>query len=552
MHEISVALKDIENSGFVFADSLTTLDKVENKSKDESTMATAVDVDAQTAVAQNDETLMAKSTPTLIEADVQKSKVATTDTSSNNHPTPVPNPAQTAQTAQSTVNSSTIKNNSAKIPLIVILIAIIGSGIFLLLPKDPILEAEEHIDRALSKNQSEVALSIVEKILDDHPGEERAHDQLHLIIDHECEEYIEAERFDEGIKNIEHHRQRFDWLHIDKWRQDILLAKAKHLRKHSHDHFPSEAIYRELRKEYPTEMRICEAYVADFNPTVHDRYSGGVVSAAYKLIESGKTMTEAYALCLIEGFYYARHDSERAAEFQTMLLHHYQDPFLQQCREKLSGNSDTERFHAYNALHAAEKISPLEQVHHHLRNVFLMTSYSTEMQASLKWLNNTATTNDNWAELKQQIDFSIFASAKIMESWSDRQKQASAFIATQLFDEMQKHILNWLHNDDEERLRFNAFVLIRDAKRLDLINIHDFHHTTLKTFHVGYGAPSDFDEAILYFTAQLKTDPEGTRTILLACKKRVQDYIALCKKEKRENDAKWSPANITAIDEVLK
>lgn len=529
------SLKEIQSQGYNFAPDLQPLLKIKPTTENEgSTIATTVDVHARTTASDshNDQTLVIQTAPTLIEADIHT-------TSHASHPS-------TSLTTDPTPTTPSKNKSLFILSASILTIGILAASIWLLQDRDPINKANIDITTALVEKDIPRALSLVQKVLEVHPGDKRAHALLGEIITQQCNALINEERYDQALTTLNDHRQRFTWLNTDKWKQNTLLSKALHTRKN--DYFASEQIFRDLRKEFPKELTICAAYVENFGASASTRHSNGAISAARELIRGGKPMTDELARTLTAGYFYARYNTDWARSLRDLLLQHNHHGFVAHCNKQLNSEQDNDRFHAHDSLMKDASLSTATQLLYHLRNLF-MSSNSSEMESSLTWLEK-AHHNEDWPLLKQTIDFANFSHVKILSHWSPQQQKTAAFISSALFPDMREHILQWVTSDDLQ-LRFNAYVIIRDAQQLKLINVKTFHLFTLENFNTYWGAPDDFDEALLYFTSQLTIDREGTRAILLACKKRVNDYIKKVTAAGKPEQAQYSGANIRELDKAL-
>ena len=298
-------------------------------------------------------------------------------------------------------------------------------------------------------------------------------------------------------------------------------------------------------------MRICYAYLDHFGKGIKERHSGGAVASARDLLLAGEKPNALMGDTLHAGYIYARVDGDWTDSIRELLLKHYRSLAIEKTRKNLSSERDTHRMHAYNLLKQAEALEEKEELLHHLRNYFIMTSYSDQWKASHEWLDKRHQ-EANWDALKLKIDLSAFSAAQVLNSWGDKQEKAAQLISTAFFPEMKDTIVAWAKDPEQDNLRYNAYEILKKTKHLAEIDLWDFHKTTLTTFSASYELPRDFKAALAFFTPQLKGEKAAdARAVLEASKAYILDYIEVITKNGFENRTRFCRTNIKAIDALL-
>ncbi len=543
--DICKALDNMAMQGISFDDDLTTLVAIADQNKEPSTLPTAVDANAATNVSANvaktlgSQVRNASTTAeTLISADVTKTDqiAQANDSQSATKETVVPQAAKP-------------KGIGSLIPvlgIIVIIAAVVG---FFAFQQDPVSKASDEITKNLNDNQIDIAFSIAGSLITQHPADKRAHEAFKQIIDKEMGIFIEKEQYDQGLDRLKEHQKRYHWLNIDRWRIDVLLAKAATL--YTKDAFAAEKIYRDLRKEFPKELRINYAYLDHYGHGKWDRYSGGAATAAVELLEAKEPINELIGQTCIDAYYWARLEGEWTTRVRNLLLEHYKEKIIEASKEKLLNERDTARIHSYNILHATQSISATDELLHFMRNYFQMSSYSDEWNASHTWL--LAKSQDAaWKNLKQQIDVNTFSIDNIFNSWGKKQDKAILLISQAFLPEMKEQLVAACKQVDNDNIRYNAYKVLKQAKQLDALDLWAYHKGTLLNFDTRYHTPQDFEEGVAYFQTQLKEGRSAeARKIFNDSIKYIEDYVARAKKNGFKINETNYKANIKFLNDAL-
>ena len=553
-------LESLEKDGLQFDNDLNELVAMADKLQEPSTLATDIDVHAETNVsAQVARTLASRSNSasttaeTVIQADISSNSADTLVAPiEQNKSEPISQSDGSAVTTPTSAASNDKKRVGSLIPAVIVLVIAICAAVFFVLQSDPIKDACNQIEANVQSGELEIALSVADKLVNEHPGEKRVHAAFRSIIAAETQQLIDKQRFDENLKRLDEHRQRYTWLAVDEWIVQTRIAKAQDLvkRKYNRD---AASEYVALRKDFPKNKLVARAFLEDFG---HGRYQyrePNVFNAAVYLTEAGENVDQLIGDTLLMAYLEARLEGEWTDKLRGMILQHYRDQAVTQSRERLIHERDNIRIHSYNLLHAAEAIAADERMRHHLRNHFNLHMSHDDWEASFAWISEQSDAGA-WQNHKQGLDFSSFGIPKYFTSSHERNDPSLKLIATAFMPEMQSVIVDWAKNEEKDAVRYNAYLVLQHANALNRIDEWAFHEKTLNNFYAAYHTPEDFELALAYFKQHLTDDVrrEAARKVLAGGREYLVEYLEAIKKHSRyKASIPNCEANIAALDAVL-
>jgi hypothetical protein len=196
----------------------------------------------------------------------------------------------------------------------------------------------------------------------------------------------------------------------------------------------------------------------------------------------------------------------------------------------LTGDDYEKRFNAFFILRDAGKLSDGEIINFHLQTAVMYTSSYNAMREAVTWLAAEIAKPD-WVKRRDASQLTPITKIVQFDSWSEHTDALISMLATGFPDQVTDQALGWLTNE-EERLRWNAFRILEQAKRLDRLNVDDFHAATLTTFHPLYDS-QPFKIALAHFVSMRKTPKSDlARQALAAGKKHVETVIAQYEKSR--------------------
>ena len=552
--ELRQQLEALERDGLTFDADLNELVIMADKLQEPSTLATDIDVNAETNVsAQVARTLASRSNSASTTAET----VIAADVSANTAETMFADQASSTEQAASQVTSVTEKTKKPSrtgslIPLAIIVVIGLGVLGFFLLQSDPIKERCDTIQNNVNNGELEIAFSIADKMIAEHPGDKRVHEAFRSIIAAETQRLIERQRFDECSKRLEGYRERYTWLNVDSWIIQNRIAKANDFVERQYYRDAANE-YIQLRKEFPKNVLVARAFLEDFG---HGRYKyrePNVFSAAVDLVEMDQEVDSLVGDTLYMAYLEARLEGEWTDKLRNTLLNHYRDAAIVQCREDLIHERDQTRIHAFNLLDAADAISFEDRLKHHIRNYFYLHRSHNDFEASLAWLQ-AESKKGSWTNHKQSIDFSSFGEPKHLSSMLKEDDDKLTIIADAFMPEMQSVLVDWAKNAEKDALRYNAYLVLKHAGALNRIDEWAFHEKTLNNFYAAYHTPADFEAALAYFKPHLANEQrsEAARKVLVAGHVYLVDYLEAIKKNVRyKSSIPNCEANIAAINQLL-
>ena len=549
-------LEALEKDGLAFDADLNELVSMADKLQEPSTLATDIDVNAETNVsAQVARTLASRSHSASTTAET----VIAADISANTSETMFAGQAQAPNTEQAPSQVTSVTEKTKKpsrvgslIPIAIIVVIGLGALGFFLLNNDPIQERCDTIQNNVQNGELEIAFSIADKMIAEHPGDKRVHEAFRSIIAAETLRLIERQRFDECSKRLEEYRERYTWLNVDTWVIQNRLAKAKDFveRQYYRD---AASEYVQLRKDFPKNVLVARAFLEDFGYGRYKYREPNVFSAAMDLVEMDQEVDALVGDTLYMAYLESRLEGEWTDKLRNALLEHYREAAISKCREHLIHERDQMRIHAFNLLHAADTISFEDRIKHNIRNYFYLHKSHDDFEASHAWLQAEAK-KGAWANHKQSVDFSSFGEPKHFSSMLKEDDEKLTIIADAFMPEMQSVLVDWAKNAEKDALRYNAYLVLKHAGALNRIDEWAFHEKTLNNFYAAYHTPADFEAALAYFKQHLANEQrsEAARKVLVAGHAYLVDYLEAIKKNARyKSSIPNCEANIAAVNQLL-
>ncbi len=356
------------------------------------------------------------------------------------------------------------------------------------------------IDQAVAAGDFSLAQQRADALLAHHPGEAVAVEAVKSVVHAEATRLIGEERFEDALKQLaERHSQR-PWLEVDGYEREVLLAQAASLVAH-HRSQDGIKIFAGLRQRWPKDIGICRAMVVALadDDHVHQATDAAlqVAGASSGPLDEPTAKVLMYALH-VEGAY-----GDEMAGLRAVLAKRY-PPAIPAMHAAITVDDVDLRTNAYFLLQQAGQLDDAEALRHHLLNLTALTSsYGQASKDALAWLG-AASAKPGWAELKRAAKLPPIDKVVSLDEWSEHQRAVSALLVSAFLPEIADKLVQWATTAEEERLRWNGFAMLEQAKLLGKIDVPAFHAKTLATFDALFES-APFTTALAYFTAQAGT-----------------------------------------------
>jgi tRNA A-37 threonylcarbamoyl transferase component Bud32 len=381
------------------------------------------------------------------------------------------------------------------------------------------------VEEAITLGDHGLALQRATSNLTAHPGDAEAVALVRDVVMREIRALIAADRLDDARKRVTDHRVTFTWLDTSALDGDIAIAEAIWLATHQRE---NEAIeqFDKLRQNGSDSAVLDRAMVKSL--ITSDR-KAAAIGAAWRLAEASTGTLEPNVVHLLT---YALEVNgpfgDNISELRRFLIKRH-PAVVDTVRPWLQGNDYEKRYNAFYMLMEAKALSDAELISFHLQSVLTLTSSYTVVGESVTWLM-TESAKPGWSERRAAATRPVLSEAPpALKDWNDHATRLIALIATAFIFDYEDAVVGWT-NDEDERLRWNAFLVVSEAKRLERIDVMAFHARTLATFNPLYDS-SPFNAALAYCSAQVGTTHGGAaKQALIAGIVHVEENIAAYEK----------------------
>ena len=384
-----------------------------------------------------------------------------------------------------------------------------------------------------------------------HPGDADAVDLVREVIAAETVMLIKADRLDDAKRRLTEHRATWTWLDTGKLERDVALAQAVWLAKH-HKEKEAVAQFHALRDQGLDQAIIDQAMV---DSLIDSDRPAEAIGAAYRLASAHTGPLTANELKLLTYSLEFEGPMGEYIEKVRTLVRERHPAIVDTVRPWLTGEDYEQRFNAFFILRDAGKIIDGEEINFHLQSAVIYSSSYIPMRDATAWLA-AEIAKPNWVMRRDASTLAPITKIVELDNWNEHADALITVLATGFPEQITELALGWLTNEDE-RLRWNAFRILEQAKRLDRFNVDDFHAATLTTFHPLYDS-KPFNVALAHVVAMGKTPRfADARKALAAGKKHVDEVIAQYEKSQangmalRANTCKEQLAKIVKAQQEL-
>ena len=310
------------------------------------------------------------------------------------------------------------------------------------------------------------------------PGDLSAVAAVRLAVSAEAERLAADGRHDDALKRLDEHRARHPWLDTGASARDVAISRARWLVQHHRAKEGAEA-FAALRTAAPDDLAICRA-TTEALVGADERFPVAT-RAAIALLRTGEGPLEPATLAILSDLLtYDSSLDEGMVDVRRRLVARH-PAIVATVRPWLAGDDLDQRLNAVLVLAAAGALDEPAAIRHHWRNLTELNSTSY-VRDSITWLVEAAA-KPGWVERKRAAGLTPVTTISTLTAWNDDATAARSLLATAFLPEVEAAAQAWLTAEDEP-LRWNAFVLLREAGRPP--NPDAFHAATLATFHPLY------------------------------------------------------------------
>ncbi|MBN1809326.1 MAG: adenylate/guanylate cyclase domain-containing protein [Planctomycetes bacterium] len=441
---------------------------------------------------------------------------------------------------------------SKLILMMLVVLALFTGTLVLIVPTlkgTRIRKGRKSVAEAVEAGDFGLALARADKMMQEFPEEKASHDAVMIVVAAEVDKLLSADKFEEALELIDGRGGERPYLDLSGLRKKVLFAYGAAYSAKA-NYRVSGAVYRELFDKYPGDIEVYREIA-----TRHGfGYEGGPTSyatlAAYRIAEHSQGPLDTLAGDLL--VYRLKDNGPYGEDILTVrkwLIERY-PPAADKVRDFLGEDDYEARMNAFYLLKEAGKISPEEEFRHHLRSLLELTSsYAKAGKESVEYFRE-ALKDAAWRDRKQAMAIKHFDDVKCFHGWSSYQEEVSGVLAEAFLEETEPLMLKWAATDDSYE-RANAFRFLRDAGRLDRIDLWAFHAKTLTNYHVVY-TPAHMQDAVNFFAGQVFTERSADAMAALeAGKKYVIGEIEAYLKDGLKSQAESANRGLLMIEKAL-
>lgn len=393
-------------------------------------------------------------------------------------------------------------------PRIVILVLLVIAGValglyFPVFRRQRIAGVKESVLEAVEAGDFGLALARADKMMAKYPEEKAAHEAVYAVVEAEARRLKEEGKYEDALQLLEERAKERAYLNTAALEKEVLLEKGAVYAAKA-NYAVSSAVYRYLLDKFQGDEEVLRETIGHMGID----YDGGPTSvgvlAAFRLAEKATgNIDDAVGRTLTEGYLDYSPFADYARDMRALLIKRYQ-PAVEAARKDLTSEDYERRVNSYHLLKEAGAIKPDEELRYHFDNMRLLSSsYQKVGRESLTYLAQAAKAPD-WPERKKALAVDKIGEVKALTSWSDYQREVSALLAQEFYDDMEPAVTGWLEGEDEYR-RANAFEFFELAGRLDKVDVWKFHADTLVRFDVNF-IPVHFQKAVEFFKGMAGTE----------------------------------------------
>lgn len=419
---------------------------------------------------------------------------------------------------------------------------------------DPVATAMEDVRASIAAGELGLALAKADKMFKDHPARKESHEAVRAVVKAEVDALLAKKRHAEALELLDERAKAREYVSFKATRREVLLAYGRSLAEKGSTGF-ADRVYRELVREHPDDLDLLRECVDRLGGNSEGRSAAGTAErAAVKLasLVEGK-LSDPVGWTLVAALRYDAPNRHEAAEMRKLLAQRWPGAEAGMRGELVSKRRDA-RMNAYLVLKDLGRITPDDELAHHLRN-FMSESYSGEpgrsaVDAALDYIE-AAAAGPGWEERLKRTGVERIEKVPTLWSAGAPYDRVAKALTGPLASIARESILKWATSDEHSAHRQRAFKMLPAVGLADRVDPWAFHKRGLMLQSYQFRYPWLHD-AIVYFRGR-SAGPrvaEARKLLEDARSRVVKERDGLDRARKRDYGANYD-ANVEALDEAL-
>jgi len=381
---------------------------------------------------------------------------------------------------------------------------------------------------------------ISEEMMKTYPADKKSIAACNKVMACEIEAAKIKKDFEKAHNIIEEYKTRGKWINYEAEEKGLFLYEADYYFKNG-NYRAVENVYNALQQKYPGDFAVLMSIIYHCDAGSKNGASSRAVYAAVELCEKNPKLV----LCdsafrtivfkiLIEGLKMNDFKSEIAVKIRSILKTRYEKAETE-IKKLLASENIEEKANAFMFLKEGGKMNEIDEYNYNL-NVLINygSSGSRHVGEAVNYFESLIKAG-GVERLKKNAAAAgnVFKNYKpLILSENDYLSGSVAVILQKAFwNEIKNAVPAWASEKNDYWLRSNAYDILKNADKLDAIDLWKFHERSLEIFDPAF-IPDIFTDAAGYFGGFAKKEKAAeAKAILMKC----AEYV---KKSKAEYEAK--------------
>lgn len=373
---------------------------------------------------------------------------------------------------------------------------------------------------------------------------------------------IEAEKkkgdFQKAHDIIQESKAQYKWLEFDEEEKKLLLFEADYYAQNENYRGIDNAYYR-LEKKYPNDAAVLNSVIKNCGAGSKIGPDSRAVYAAIKLSENtaGVEVSDNVINTLIVGLKNNDYNSKTAARIRAALKSTFKGTDGQM-RLLFASDNIKEKSNGFTYLKENGMISQIDEYNYYYGVLInCNSSNSAQLNDAVNYfeafLKNGAL--DKLKKESARPDASGKISVVPVLSENSYISGSVAVILQKAFwDEIKDSAAAWARDDKDYYLRINAYNILKNADKLDMIDLWAFHKRSLESFEPAF-IPDYFADAVNYFVGFAAKDDEKKKAaglLLTKCVEYVKERGSGYEAKNYKDYAERAKINLDRLEAALK
>jgi class 3 adenylate cyclase len=390
---------------------------------------------------------------------------------------------------------------------------------------------------SLSRGDIAHAALIAEDMLKVYPSAVEAMDAVKKVAIYKIEAEKNKNNFEKAHNIIQETKAQYKWLELDEEEKNLLLFEAGYYSQNDNYRGVSNAYYR-LEQKYPDDAVVLNSIIDNCGAGAKNGPDSRAVYAAIKLCEinPGVESSDNIVKTLIYGFKDNDYKSKTAARLRAALKSCFKGAD-EQMRRLFASQDIKEKSNGYIYLKENGLISEIDEYNYYY-GILLNCNSSNHAQLNDAFNYFEALVNKGALDKLKKESAAPGVSDKIngvaiLSENSYISGSVAVILQKAFWNEIKDGAAAWASDNKDYYLRINAYNILKNADKLDMIDMWAFHKRSLESFEPAF-IPDYFDDAVSYFAGF--ADNGGVK------KSEAGDILSVCaeyvKKRKAEYEVK--------------